>query len=221
MCDNTKTEVVQGEIQTDNNRLRLTIAPTQEELKKGGWKSFIEREMPDFEGNIENARHLLESFQKGSDYIFSRFSPRFGRFEKTDIAIVLDESKMKGHFMQLKNINFVKCSALERWSKYKPNEEVVLYDERTNQIGFFGTPDQYFELLGLHETYHAIYKAMGQKLEKQDPLTTPLDQYHSTETEYRPLLWERQYAADNNFPNMERVIIQEMISAAQKYRKSL
>jgi hypothetical protein len=53
------------------------IYPSERQNKISDWKRFIRRRVPDFKGDINSAAKLMFSFQKGSDYIFEKFSPRF------------------------------------------------------------------------------------------------------------------------------------------------
>lgn len=197
------------------------VYPTKQIKTQKEWQGFIEENIPDLEADPENSARLMVSMQKGRDYVYDRFSPKFGTFNKPDIMIVLNEDKAKGSpFGSVPKADkiFVKKSWLEQFSKINPKSmcEVVRQDK---SVGIYALPDQVFELAGIEETHHSLFGEIKEQEEQSvDPDDTDMASYDSQEIEYRALRWQIQYATEREFPQKTIDILRKRLDKAQMIR---
>lgn len=206
--------------QAGENR-KDAVFPKANTLDMKGWQNFIESDVDGFDGDIESASRLMSSYQKGRDYIYDRFSPKFGDFIKPDIMVVLDEEKVQGSpFGSINQADkiFVTKSFLEQFSSYKKDStcKVVRQD---GSIAIDATPDQIFELHGIEETHHSLFDAIKKSTNQSvGPNITDLASYDAQEHEYRALRWQIQYAVENNFSEKTLGILKDRLDKAQNVR---
>lgn len=195
--------------------------PTEQLSSQQEWANFIDTNIPDFKGNSESAARLMMSYQKGRDYIHSKFSPKFGNFEKPDLTIVLNESQVGGSpFGSVDGASkiFVTKSFLEQYSEYDANYSHSV-TRKDGEIVFSGLPDEVFQLHGVEETHHSLFHELkGPTSQKVQPTSVSLASYDSQEDEYRALRWQIQYATENHLSNEAITILNSRLEQAQKVR---
>jgi len=178
------------------------ILPNERQTKISDWKRFIRRNIPDFKGDINSAAKLMFAYQKGSDYIYNKFSPRFGEFERPDIMILVNESKVgPSPFGAIGESNkiYVKKSFLEMNSDFETNSWSSIKTQN-GELCFEGRPKDVFEVTGVEETDHRLFMQIKGVQKTEPPTSLPLAQYDAQEIEFRALRWQLQYAVENQLP---------------------
>ncbi len=197
------------------------VFPTEKPTKVSDWKRFIRKNIPDFKGNINGAAKLMFAFQKGSEYIYNKFSPKFGAFKRPDIIIVLNEAKTGGAVAASipdDNKIFIGRSFLEENSVYKANSysEIVKQD---GTVAFKGKLSDFFGITGVEETHHQLFSQIKNNNEKPlDPNRISADEYDAQETEYRALRWQKEYAVISKMSQPTISLLEDRLKNAQKVR---
>jgi hypothetical protein len=218
MAEDAKEEPQQETSQIDNSLEKGdAVFPRERQTKISEWKRFIRRNIRHFDGDINSAAKLLFAFQKGSEYICEKFSPKFGNFKRPDIMILTNEKKSVSPFGCVQNDNkiFVEKSWLERFSKL---EHDIIYEVRRHdgELVHMATPDKSFELAGVEETHHSLfYEIKGPIMGRVGPGDTDIASYDSQQDEYRALRWQIQYAVENNFPQKTIDVLRSRLVRAQ------
>jgi len=74
------------------------VGPLTLPKNEKGWKRYIKNNIENFEGDTDSAARLMQSYQKGSEYIYNKFNPKFGEFKQPNILIVLNEDAIDSPF---------------------------------------------------------------------------------------------------------------------------
>lgn len=199
------------------------MGPSGELHTEGQWKTWLQINIPDFTGNIDQAGTLMACFSQGREYVLREFTRRgLKNISAPHVVILLRESQavsVIGATNQGRDV-YIKRSYLEECSNYDLTSIGNVARKADRTVLYEGTIADMFRLAGVEETHHSVFAQIKpDEVEGIDPATVSVPQYDAREDEYRALKWQIRFAKKRNMPEVTINLLQRRFEAASKLRR--
>ncbi len=187
---------------------------------ENGWKKWIETNVKNFEGKIDNAAKLMLSLNDGINYIYENLiTGGLPKFPYPDIFVITDDRQdMPAIYTNQDDMNiYIKKAFLEKASKSDPNSLISLRDTNS-EITFQGTTSNLFRLTGVEEGHHTAFMQVNPEIEFLK-IQTSRANYNADEAEYIALMWKIRFAEEKHMPEITLSTLRAQLAEATPVRQ--